>query len=194
MTNFAYNRDIPNAPNNPSIDQPRMKVNNNNIQDLLGVDHVSFNAANGGYHTDIHLINNGGDPAAVANVGQLYTKNVAAQVNLYYESDLGIVTLLTNNFARNANGFFLIGGVAGQAILVRWGKAAATSGVAVPFGAPNFSAPPYTIQLSVNSNSTKHRTFVSYNTATNASFIPTLLDTNGNNESDTIDWLAIGPF
>ncbi len=46
----TYNRDIPDAPNNPSVDQPKMKTNTNSIDTLLAVDHIGFNATNGGIH------------------------------------------------------------------------------------------------------------------------------------------------
>lgn len=39
----TYNLDIPDGPNNPSNDQPKMKTNTNAIQTLVAVDHVGFN-------------------------------------------------------------------------------------------------------------------------------------------------------
>jgi hypothetical protein len=50
MPNFVYNRDIPDAPNNPSDDQPDMKDNTNSTDDLIDEDHYSFNDNNGGLH------------------------------------------------------------------------------------------------------------------------------------------------
>lgn len=55
MTNFTFNRNIPDGPNNPSEDQPRMKVNTNSTDDLIAVDHTSFNVNNGGQHKSIHF-------------------------------------------------------------------------------------------------------------------------------------------
>ena len=57
MTTFNYNRNIPNAPNNPSSDQPLMQINTNSIEDLLDVDHFSFGETNGGTHKQVQLIN-----------------------------------------------------------------------------------------------------------------------------------------
>lgn len=68
----AYNRDIPDTPNNPSNDQPKMKINTNSIDDILGVDHISFNANSGGTHLQNSYVNFstgtviGGTPASVA--------------------------------------------------------------------------------------------------------------------------------
>lgn len=49
----AYNRDIPFSTNNPSTDQPNMQTNTNSVDDILQVDHVSFNATNGGTHKQV---------------------------------------------------------------------------------------------------------------------------------------------
>lgn len=49
----TYNRDIPDGPNNPSRDQPLMKTNTNSVDDILKVDHVSFNTANSGFHKQV---------------------------------------------------------------------------------------------------------------------------------------------
>jgi len=50
MPLFPYNRDIPDAPNNPADDQPDMKENFNSIDDLIEVDHYSFDDSLGGLH------------------------------------------------------------------------------------------------------------------------------------------------
>jgi len=52
---FSYNRNIPDGPNNPSVDQPKMKINTNSTDDIVAVDHVSFNLSNGGQHKSIHF-------------------------------------------------------------------------------------------------------------------------------------------
>ncbi len=68
----AYNRDIPDTPNNPSVDQPKMKQNTNAIDDLISVDHLTFQATNFGTHKQTAFENfsagtlPGGTPASVA--------------------------------------------------------------------------------------------------------------------------------
>lgn len=52
---FSYNRDIPDGPNNPSRDQPLMKINTNATDDILAVNHISFNTPGGGQHTLINF-------------------------------------------------------------------------------------------------------------------------------------------
>lgn len=58
MSSFVYNRDIPNAPNDPSVDQPNMKINNNSIEDWSAVDHVGYNTSGGGRHLQVTFNSN----------------------------------------------------------------------------------------------------------------------------------------
>lgn len=57
MPLFVYNRNIPDGPNNPSVDQPDMETNTNSTDDLIDVDHFSFNDANGGLHRQVNFVN-----------------------------------------------------------------------------------------------------------------------------------------
>ena len=50
MTNFVYTVGIPDAPNDPSADQPNMKVNNDSNDGIWKIDHYGFRNNNGGYH------------------------------------------------------------------------------------------------------------------------------------------------
>lgn len=54
MVNVIYNRDIPDGPNNPSQDQPKMKTNTNSIDSLISIDHLGFGNNQGGYHGTVH--------------------------------------------------------------------------------------------------------------------------------------------
>jgi len=56
MTMFNYNENIPNGPNNPTNDQPKIQENTNSVNGLIEVDHVTFNENEGGYHKIIHEI------------------------------------------------------------------------------------------------------------------------------------------
>jgi len=55
MVNVTYTNDIPLATNNPSQDQPDMKINTNAVDTILNVDHVSFNTNDGGTHKQCQL-------------------------------------------------------------------------------------------------------------------------------------------
>lgn len=52
---ISYNRDIPDGPNNPSNDQPKMKTNTNSIDDWTAIDHVRFSNSPAGNHLQMHL-------------------------------------------------------------------------------------------------------------------------------------------
>lgn len=122
---FTYHTGIPDAPNNPSVDQPKMKTNTNSINSLITVDHQGFNAANGGYHKVIHFVKQTSIPPQVSGFGQLYVRDydagglIAADQQLYYKSgNTGGPSLgaqLTGNFSA-AEGWCWTGG-----ILVQWG-------------------------------------------------------------------------
>ncbi len=96
MPNFTYKRDIPHSTHNPSVDQPDMEVNNNSIDSLIQIDHYGFNDNLGGYHKIIHLPPQVSDPAPVAGTGQIYTKTVAGDQELYYESGNGVIGKISN--------------------------------------------------------------------------------------------------
>jgi hypothetical protein len=52
---FPFNNAIPNANNNPSVDQPQMLLNNQSTFSIMAVDHIGFDAAFGGNHLQVHL-------------------------------------------------------------------------------------------------------------------------------------------
>ena len=58
MTNFTAVQDIPDAPNNPSSDQPNMKTNTNSMISIWDVDHIGFNVSNGGTHEQVSFYQN----------------------------------------------------------------------------------------------------------------------------------------
>lgn len=97
MPNFSFTRDIPFATHNPSSDQPIMQTNTNSEDSIWAVDHHGFNDNLGGYHNIIHQNPQLADPVAIAGIGQTYVKTIGADVQLFYESGLGIVSQLSNS-------------------------------------------------------------------------------------------------
>ena len=72
MSTFSYNTGVPAANNNPSVDQPEIQTNTASINSLVGIDHVSFNAAGGGRHNQVTF--NSNNPASLpANPPVLFT-------------------------------------------------------------------------------------------------------------------------
>lgn len=92
---FTYLRDIPDGPNNPSNDQPNMKINTNSTDDILAVDHVSFNTANGGTHKQSTYVNKFPPGAQVDPVSILYTNSGSASpfAEVFYRNQNGILLL-----------------------------------------------------------------------------------------------------
>jgi len=78
MAIFSYNRDIPDGPNNPSVDQPNMKINTNSTDDILQVDHVSFEALDGGTHKQVTLSSKNAAGAQVDPASTIYSDNGVA--------------------------------------------------------------------------------------------------------------------
>lgn len=99
MTTYSFDDSIPDAANNPSQDQPLMKINNQSTAALIDVDHYGFNVANGGYHDVIHQPPVLANPAAIPGIGQTFTKTVSGDQQLFYESGNGVVSQLSANQA-----------------------------------------------------------------------------------------------
>ena len=70
-----YNLNIPDAPNNPSTDQPKMKTNTNAVDTILAVDHVFFNTTNGGFHNHVTFGTSQSDPGLANSQTQIYPKS-----------------------------------------------------------------------------------------------------------------------
>lgn len=99
--NFNYTTGIPAAADNPSDDQPLMQTNNDSNSGIWNIDHFGFLNPLGGWHKNIRLpqISGNTDPTPVvspANAGQLYTKTINGDLQLFYESSAGVVNQLTN--------------------------------------------------------------------------------------------------
>ena len=135
-TNFTYTTNIPLSTNKPSVDQPNMQTNTNSISSIIAVDHNGFGTATGtqsdGWHTVIHSVPQAIDPPAVLGFGQIYTRTVTGDQQLFYESGGGVISQLTPGGIPvvSANGYtYLAGGV-----ILQWGNYPA------PGGGGNFSS------------------------------------------------------
>jgi hypothetical protein len=115
-------------PDGSSLGQTKSTIRNNldGTFDTLAVDHVNNNGQPGsqpaGYHTVIHSVPQGNNPAAIAGYGQLFSKTINSFTNdqaLFWETGGGLIQQLTVNLTPSAatNGYtFLPGG-----IILQWG-------------------------------------------------------------------------
>jgi len=111
---ISYNLDIPDGPNNPSNDQPKMKVNTNAIDSWTAVDHVRFSASPAGTHKQVTFSsNNVPTPPVVPPI--LFTNTVAGLPQLFFYS--GDATHSSNQYNATTQGTtFTLGG-----IIIKWG-------------------------------------------------------------------------
>lgn len=98
MTSFTFDTGIPNANNNPSIDQPGMQINNVSIDGILAVDHVSFETDDGGTHKKVTYINKITSPTLPVTGG--ITPAIAFTANGLADTNTA------QNYYKNAQGTF----------------------------------------------------------------------------------------
>jgi hypothetical protein len=102
MTTFNYYANIPNAPDNPSFDQPLMQTNSQSINGIWSVDHVTFDGTGGS-----------GSPGSSAGQHKQVTfngKNVPGAapldpVSILYTNS-GVASTVSDMYFRNANAIF----------------------------------------------------------------------------------------
>lgn len=99
MGTIPYNANIPDGPDDPSVDQPKMKENTNSINQIIGVDHFSFGSAAvppnigpDGWHKQstypsFALVPVVG-PSTLAFQGAVYTKDIGGGIiQLFYRRE-----------------------------------------------------------------------------------------------------------
>jgi len=119
MTNFKYNRNTPDGPNNPSSDQPLMEENTNSIQDIIAVDHITLAVNNGGEHKAIHFnIDTSYVPVPPVSPPQLFIKTMAPNAGIgslpelfYYSGNAAQSSTQYYNTSVASYSTFLFGGM-----------------------------------------------------------------------------------
>lgn len=134
---FNYNRDIPDGPHNPSSDVTPMKINTNAIDDLLAVDHVSFNLANGGIHKQVNMANES-SPTRLADL-VLYARLAGGVSSLWAKNATNDLPLFTGPASGAANGYTSIYG----GMIVQWGSTSFAGGNSHETGTQNFPLNPF---------------------------------------------------
>ncbi len=195
--NLNFNTGVPAAANNPSTDQNPMQVNNASNAAIWNVDHFGFGNNLGGWHNVIHIpqITGNTDPAATtvpANAGQVYTRTIGGDLQLFYESSGGIISQLTTpgvTPSANLPGYsYLPGGV-----IFQWGNGISTGAspnVSVTFPL-TFPSAIFNIQMLPLEASNSRRLW-HLNSNTTAGFTAYLQDTNGASVVNAFYWMALG--
>ena len=98
MPVIAYNINMPDGPNNPSDDQPKMKENTNSIQTIIDVDHYAFGVGNGGWHKQVTFPEQNTPLASTDPSSVIYT-------------DQGTASTKSELQFQNANGVFPVSAV-----------------------------------------------------------------------------------
>jgi hypothetical protein len=142
MTSIPYNLGIPASNHNPSVDQPDMLENNDNISALIAVDHVTFNSGAGatsGHHLQVTFDSNN-PPAVPTAPPVLFTNTVAGLPQLfYYSGDIGqsINQYVVDTASGGTTGSsFMLGG-----LILKCGRFTGVTGVSTVLAYPNADTP-----------------------------------------------------
>lgn len=121
MTQFDNITGVPSSGSNPSAQFGTIASNNTNSVNWAAVDHIGFNATNGGLHKQASMLNqsapglNGSDGVYFVNGGLPQFQNASATLNIAtYPSP---IVAATNGYT------YLSGG-----IILQWGTSAVTQG------------------------------------------------------------------
>src|SRR5258708_5109133 len=217
MPNFTYNRDIPDAPNNPSNDQQPMKVNTNSTDHLINEDHYSFNDNKGGLHKRVRLVDLLAIPGGLASgIGTLYAKAPVIGSQLIYTPDnsgneyqltrtissqFPLFGKLTQDY--NSVGLpyfggwtFLPGNGSGAAgtngLLLQYGRTVGVADLsATKFPVP-FTTQVFSIQATIFMTGGSARNFINVDQFTLTQFTTNQVDRNNSSINLDFFWIAIG--
>lgn len=163
MPLYIYTTNIPDANNDPSVDQGPMEVNTNSINSLIAEDHYGFNDASGGLHAKVRLPVLGAIPTGTgASIGTLYTKT-AGESEVFFTPDVTaneyqLTRTITASFAKFGTNTALPGPTVGTGgwtflpggLLLQWGlvNTIAASGTATTVTFPiSFTGIPFSITI-----------------------------------------------
>jgi hypothetical protein len=125
-----YNQGYP--PDGSSLGQTKTTIRNNLDGTFLtlGIDHINNNGQPGaqpaGYHNVARWVPKAGNPVAIAGYGQLYSRTVSGDQQLFWETGNGVVSQITSGVApvAGANGRTTFPG----GLILQWGFVNGTHG------------------------------------------------------------------
>lgn len=195
MPVITYNLGIPDAPNNPSDDQPLMKTNTNSINQWNDVDHYTFSNSNAGKHKQVQMPVGILPVGLVPSEGTLYTKTANSESALFYTPDASgneyrmtrTVTASFATFGIATNGWtFLPGG-----LLLKYGVIPNVTGTFSSFSPPGpaYTNAPSCIVLTVETTSTSTDSGALWKNASTTAFDLRLTNSTGNRD---VSYIVIG--
>jgi hypothetical protein len=191
---IPYSTSVPNAPNDPSFDQPDMKTNTQSINSIIGVDHVTFNTSGGGQHLQVTFNSNNvptppvSPPILFTNIQDGAGNNLPGGLpQIFFYS--GDAAHSKNQYVSTTNGSTLLPG----GMIMKWGTVNIALGftqtITFPVAFPNncFTVVP-SISVSTVAPSTATLT-VQAGAFTTTGFT---LTTSSTSKITTICYIAIG--
>lgn len=201
---WPYTRNVPDAPNNPSNDQPKMEINTNSTDSLINIDHYSFNITDtGGTHRKVTMSNTASPVIPVGSSLVAYTNSVAGTSpgngglsglyvkNAIYDLPLYNAAAIANNISGSTS---TVGG-----LIFKWGVKTITA--SIDFGTVNFAPSGgnfpgtcFNVQLTLNKTtpgviSNSPNNLVVLNTPNATGFNWSFVGTNSINQ---FFWFAVG--
>lgn len=121
---FTYNDSVPNPPNQPSVDVPKMQTNTNSIRSWVNVDHVDFEGPNAGTHKQVTLTPEAA-PTIPAGTGAIYSYVDGSGISWpAWLNSKGQTTAMMSTISNpSSNGYTSLNGQ----IIVQWGSTTANS-------------------------------------------------------------------
>lgn len=176
---IPYNLNIPFSTHNPSVDQPNMEINTNNIASIIAIDHVAFNTAGSGQHNQVTF--NANNVPGGFSPPVFYTNNDAFSIpQLFYATQDAAHS--TNQYVAMASGSVLVLG----GIIIKWGGAG-TIGTPVNF-TPAFPNNCFSVQITGTSSLYSGGFVVTAKSKTTF----TVARTDGHSGATGYSYLAIG--
>ena len=187
---MTYNPAIPQSTDIPSQSQSQILTNFSQANTIFGIDHVAFNdatAANRGKHDQSTYIEQGADPATLANEIAIYAKDVSGASRLFQRLEssgtvLPFTPVIVTSVVLAQNQYSFSFG----SIIIKWGTASAGDNATVTFTTSFNVAPSVFVTINQNiSTSTARFLYVSGSPGV-ASF------SSKANDTYTFSYLAIG--
>lgn len=208
MSFLVYKKLIPDAPNNPSNDQPDMKINNDSASDIWDVDHFGFNNNFGGFHAKTTYVNRTTVPTPAAGQIALFSiaGSASSELNSIKDANAGTQTVLITSKigapSAEINGSTYlpgpkigVGTFNGGGILLFWGTVnvlASGTGTPVSFN-PAFPNQCFNVVLTMINNQgnspSANSLFVKSGSVTPSGF--TIINTSSSSAQQAY-WQAIG--